>query len=297
MARVRNGGSALLVLQGIVVERERPAGYSRALFEHWRDVDGDGCDSRDQVLKRDSVSLPQVDPIDCNVVAGDWVSPYDGARWSDPSRIDIDHVVALKEAWDSGAWAWSSDMRRAYANDTSDSRTLLAVTDRVNQSKSDKDPSNWLPPSRSYLCTYLSNWIAVKARWGLSMDPSEWGRVKNLLTGSCPGLTIASWPGLPTSSTTRPSTPQVSSTVTTTPISSSSTTPANATTPSATTPVQSTTTTTVSSTPGVSRVYPGAWCSPEGATGTYTNGKTYVCAKTNQSGTPYSDGRARWRQP
>ncbi|MFM9137040.1 MAG: HNH endonuclease family protein, partial [Actinomycetota bacterium] len=225
MARVRNGGSALLVLQGIVVERERPAGYSRALFEHWRDVDGDGCDSRDQVLKRDSVSLPQVGPIDCKVVAGDWVSPYDGARWSDPSRIDIDHVVALKEAWDSGAWAWSSDMRRAYANDTSDSRTLLAVTDRVNQSKSDTDPSNWLPPSRSYLCTYLSNWIAVKARWGLSMDPSEWGRVKNLLTGSCPGLTIASWPGLPTSSTTRPSTPQVASTVTTTLISSSSTTP------------------------------------------------------------------------
>lgn len=302
MSRVRNGGSALLVLQGIVVERERPAGYSRSLFEHWRDVDGDGCDSRDQVLKRDSVSLPQVDPIDCNVVAGDWISPYDGARWSDPSRIDIDHVVALKEAWDSGAWAWSSDMRRAYANDTSDSRTLLAVTDRVNQSKSDKDPSNWLPPSKSYLCTYLSNWIAVKARWGLSMDHSEWGRVKNLLIGSCPGLTVAPWPAVPTSSvpatttTTRPSAPQVGPTVTTNPASPSTSTAPASTAPSPTSPVQSTTT-TVSSTPGVSRVYPGAWCSPEGATGTYTNGKTYVCSKTSQSGTPYSDGRARWRQP
>lgn len=300
VARARNGGSALLVLQGIVVERERPAGYSRALFEHWRDVDGDGCDSRDQVLKRDSVSLPQVDPIDCNVVAGDWVSPYDGARWSDPSRIDIDHVVALKEAWDSGAWAWSSDMRRAYANDTSDSRTLLAVTDRVNQSKSDKDPSNWLPPTKSYLCTYLSNWIAVKARWGLSMDQSEWGRVKNLVTGSCPGLTIAAWPGLPTSpattTTTRPNAPQGGSTVTTSPAIPSTTKPSSVTAPTTTSAVQSTTS-TVSSTPGVSRVYPGAWCSPEGATGTYTNGKTYVCSKTNQSGTPYSDGRARWRQP
>ena len=301
--KVRNGGSALLVLQGIIVERERPAGYSRSAFEHWRDIDGDGCDSRDQVLKRDSITLPQVDPIDCNVIAGDWISPYDGARWSDPSRIDIDHVVALKEAWDSGAWAWSPSMRRAYANDTSDSRTLLAVTDRVNQSKSDKDPSNWLPPSKSYLCTYLGNWIAVKARWGLSMDQSEWGRVKNLLTSSCASLTIAPWPDVPSGagfaapttststtspspSTTRAGQPSVSSTSTTTPVAG---TPAPASTST------STTTTTGSST-GASRVYPGAWCSPEGATGTYTNGKTYVCSKTSQSGTPYSDGRARWRQ-
>ena len=303
IAKVRNGGSALLVLQGITVERERPAGYSRALFEHWRDVDGDGCDSRDQVLRRDSVTLPQFDPIDCDVIAGDWISPYDGARWSDPSRVDIDHVVALKEAWDSGAWAWSASMRRAYANDTSDSRTLLAVTDRVNQSKSDKDPSNWLPPSKSYLCTYLGHWIAVKARWGLSMDQSEWGRVKNLLSSSCPSLTIAPWPAIPsgagavvpvvTSSTTVPSPsttragqPAVSSTSTTTPVVGA---------PSSTSTSTSTTSTSASST-GASRIYPGAWCSPEGATGTYTNGKTYVCSKTNQSGTPYSDGRARWRQ-
>jgi hypothetical protein len=302
-AKVRNGGPALLVLQGIVVKRERPVGYSRSSFEHWRDVDGDGCDSRDQVLKRDSVTLPQFDPIDCDVIAGDWISPYDGARWSDPSRVDIDHVVALKEAWDSGAWAWTPAMRKAYANDTSDSRTLLAVTDRVNQSKSDKDPSNWLPPSRSYLCTYLGNWIAVKARWGLSMDQSEWGRVKNLLSSSCSTLTIAPWPGLPSSAgsvsspSASPTVPAPANTVSTTtsaPQSASSTT---ATTGSGV--VQSstsTTTTTAASSTGVSRVYPGAWCSPEGATGTYTNGKTYVCSKTNQSGTPYSDGRARWRQ-
>ena len=145
------GGSALAVLQTIRVENERPNGYQRSLFEHWRDIDGDGCDSRDQVLKRDSVTRAQVDPISCDVIAGDWVSPYDGARFSDPSDIDIDHVVALKEAWDSGAWAWSSATRKAYANDTSDRRTLAAVTDRVNQQKSDKDPSNWLPPLKSYI--------------------------------------------------------------------------------------------------------------------------------------------------
>ena len=86
------GGAGFSVLQTIRIENERPTGYVRALFEHWRDIDGDGCDAREQVLKRDSVTLPQVDPYKCKVIAGDWVSPYDGARWSDPTDIDIDPV-------------------------------------------------------------------------------------------------------------------------------------------------------------------------------------------------------------
>ena len=275
------GGSAIGVLQNIRVQNERANGYVRALFEHWRDIDGDGCDSRQQVLKRDSVTLPQVDPYSCKVIAGDWVSPYDGARWSDPTDIDIDHVVALKEAWDSGAWAWSSATKKAYANDTSDKRTLLAVTDNVNQRKSDKDPSNWTPPLKSYLCTYLGNWISVKARWGLSMDKSEWGRIKNLLNSSCAGLVIAPWSAAPQSSA-----------IVTTPVATS---PATTSTETATTAKSTPTTTNVPAQVGVS-VYPGAWCKPEGATGMYTNGKSYVCAKTNASGVAYSDGRARWRR-
>ena len=275
------GGSAIGVLQNIPVQNERGGGYVRALFEHWRDIDGDGCDAREQVLKRDSVTLPQVDPYSCKVIAGDWVSPYDGARWSDPTDIDIDHVVALKEAWDSGAWAWSSATKKAYANDTSDKRTLLAVTDNVNQRKSDKDPSNWTPPLKSYLCTYLGNWISVKARWGLSMDKSEWGRIKNLLNSSCAGLVIAPWSAAPQSSA-----------IVTTPVATS---PATTSTATATTTKSTPTTTNVPAQVGVS-VYPGAWCKPEGATGMYTNGKSYVCAKTNASGVAYSDGRARWRR-
>ena len=275
------GGSAIGVLQNIPVQNERGGGYVRALFEHWRDIDGDGCDAREQVLKRDSVTLPQVDPYSCKVIAGDWVSPYDGARWSDPTDIDIDHVVALKEAWDSGAWAWSSATRKAYANDTSDKRTLLAVTDNVNQRKSDKDPSNWTPPLKSYLCTYLGNWISVKARWNLSMDKSEWGRIKNLLNSSCAGLVIAPWSAAPQSSA-----------IVTTPVATS---PATTSTATATTAKSTPTTTNVPAQVGVS-VYPGAWCKPEGATGMYTNGKSYVCAKTNASGVAYSDGRARWRR-
>ena len=271
-------GSALALLQTVRVENEYQVGYDRALFDHWRDVDGDGCDSRDQVLKRDSISLPQVDPIDCNVVAGDWISPYDGARWSNPSDIDIDHVVALKEAWDSGAWAWSAAQRKAFANDTSDSRTLLAVTDSVNQSKSDKDPSNWLPPLQSYTCTYLGNWIAVKVRWGLSMDTSEYGRIKNLLQSTCTSLNIAPIPNLPN-------------------ILGGTTVVTNS--PSSIT--NSTVAPTSASTGTAAQINPGSYCSPEGAIGYYTlsgstSPTTYVCSKTDASGVPYSGGRARWRR-
>jgi hypothetical protein len=271
-------GSALALLQTIRVENEYQVGYDRTLFEHWRDIDGDGCDSRDQVLKRDSISLPQVDPVNCNVIAGDWVSPYDGAKWSNPSDIDIDHVVALKEAWDSGAWAWSAAQRKAYANDTSDNRTLLAVTDSVNQSKSDKDPSNWLPPLQSYTCTYLGNWIAVKVRWGLSMDSSEFGRIKNLLQSTCISLNIAPIPNLPNI--------LGGTTVVTNPTSSIT---------------NSTSTPTTASSGTAAQINPGSYCSPEGAIGYYTlsgstSPTTYVCSKTDASGVPYSGGRARWRR-
>lgn len=205
VAPVASGSTAAL-LASITVENEYTSGYVRELFPHWKDLDGDGCDTREEVLIRDSQTKAQVDPFGCVVVAGDWLSPYDGARWSDKGNVDIDHVVALKEAWDSGAWAWTTSQRTLYANDLSDPRTLLAVTDSVNQSKSDKDPSNWLPPLTSYHCTYISDWVAVKARWKLSMDQSEYGRVKKLVD-SCGGSSVAtSLPStVPSVATTAPS--------------------------------------------------------------------------------------------
>jgi hypothetical protein len=199
-------GTTAALLASIVVENEYTSGYVRELFPHWKDLDGNGCDTREEVLIRDSLTKAQVDPFGCVVVAGDWLSPYDGARWSDKGDVDIDHVVALKEAWDSGAWAWTTSQRTLFANDLSDPRTLLAVTDSVNQSKSDKDPSNWLPPLASYHCTYIADWVAVKARWKLSMDQSEYGRVKKLVD-SCGGSSVAtSLPStVPSVATTAPS--------------------------------------------------------------------------------------------
>jgi hypothetical protein len=309
---------ATSVLASIKVENEYKTGYKRSLFVHWSDLDGNGCDTREEVLKRDSISKPQVDPYRCFVVAGDWFSKYDGKNLSDRSDVDIDHVVALKEAWDSGAWGWSMSQRQAFANDLTDRRTLIAVTDRVNASKSDKDPSNWMPPLRSYWCAYLGDWISVKARWGLSMDQSEFGRIKNLLTSECSTLTIASWSAAPvfsnspatttTTTTTVASSTTARSTVapTTTQASSSNnagtatTTTANTTTNTTTssnTTASTTASTTVNTTAtsGTKDISPGSYCAPIDGLGTY-KGTVYVCSKTNAEGSPYAGGRARWRR-
>jgi len=266
------------VLASIKVENEYKSGYRRSLFVHWSDLDGNGCDTREEVLKRDSISKPQIDPYRCYVVAGDWYSKYDGKTLSDRSDVDIDHVVALKEAWDSGAWAWSMSQRQAFANDLTDRRTLIAVTDRVNASKSDKDPSNWMPPLKSYWCTYLGDWISVKARWGLSMDQSEFGRIKNLLASECSTLTIAGWGAVPNLG----SSPTTSSNNSGTAETTNSTAVAN-----------STVNTTAPS--GVKDIYPGSYCAPVDGLGTY-KGTVYVCSKTNAEGSPYAGGRARWRK-
>ena len=305
------------VLSSIRVENEYKTGYKRNLFIHWADLDGNGCDTREEVLKRDSLSKPQVDPYRCYVVAGDWASPYDGKNLSDRGDVDIDHVVALKEAWDSGAWAWSESQRKAYANDMTDRRTLIAVTDRVNMSKSDKDPSNWMPPLRSYWCTYLGDWISVKARWGLSMDQSEFGRISNLLRSDCGSLTIASWNAAPAGiavpitvpvATSTTNTVATSSTATTSTVATASTTTSNTATTSTTVQRAASTTSTINTTSTTSSssgsvpasteakdINPGSYCAPVDGLGTYKT-LVYICSKTNAEGTPYSGNRARWRK-
>jgi hypothetical protein len=189
--------SALDILATINVENEQQAGYDRTLFAYGDIVDNRGCNTRSVVLIEESVTPAQVDFSGCAVVAGDWLSAYDGVTWSDPGELEVDHVVALKEAWDSGAWAWTSERRSAYGNDVHDPRSLRAVTSSVNQSKGAADPSNWLPPDPSFVCTYLSDWISIKARWGLSMDSSEHGRIRNVLTERCPDQMVAPWPETP----------------------------------------------------------------------------------------------------
>ena len=114
----------------------------------------------------------------CTVTAGEWFSPYDGETWTQASDVDIDHVVALKEAWDSGAREWDDDTRMRYANDLGDPRSLVAVTDNVNQSKGDRDVAEWLPDRK--VCRYVRHWVVVKLRWGLAVDSAERAELRGL---------------------------------------------------------------------------------------------------------------------
>ena len=275
---------ALDVLRGIPIANENGRGYSRSLFKHWIDADGDSCNTREEVLIDESQSRAQVDPFGCKVIEGDWFSPYDGQVFTSPSDLDVDHLVPLKEAWDSGAWSWTSTRRQSFANDLSDPRTLIAVSASQNRSKGDKDPSNWIPVRQAYLCTYLADWVAVKARWGLSMDQSEAGRIRNLLTRSCATTTVAPWGSsslsAPSGATeTVPSTeqPQSGSTVVTVPSS----------TPTTSGPESTTSGTEVNG---------GKRCkaSEFGQTGTY-KGIPYICSNTRKDGSPYAPGYYMWR--
>ncbi len=175
------------------VRPEVTKGYSRKLFPHWSSRDG--CSTRESVLRRDAlVGFPPRAPQDsCALTAGIWLSVYDNKMLYKASDVDVDHVVALSEAWRSGASGWSPGVRKQYANDLSDPRTLRAVTDYVNMKKGDKDPSKWLPSSAVAVCAYVSDWISIKLRWKLSVDSVEYGALKTLLNGSCANQTTLPW--------------------------------------------------------------------------------------------------------
>jgi len=154
--------------------------YDRDLFPHWITISG-ACNTREQVLKRDGTNV--VVNSSCAPTSGSWRSPYDGATWTAASDVDIDHMVPLAEAWASGAWAWSTPQRQAYANDLGGPE-LWAVTDNVNQSKGDKDPAEWKPPLTSFYCTYARAWIQVKWYYNLSLDSAEKSALNSML-GTC----------------------------------------------------------------------------------------------------------------
>ena len=158
---------------------EQGEGYDRDLFRHWIDSDGDGCNTRREVLIEEAVIRPQLSG-DCDLSGGEWYSIYDDVTTNDPSDFDIDHLIPLKEAWDSGAHSWSSSQRRAFANDLANSQALIAVTASSNRSKSDRDPADWLPPNQSYHCQYIIDWMTVKIFWNLSVDEREFQALRRV---------------------------------------------------------------------------------------------------------------------
>lgn len=162
------------------VAREVRRGYDRDKFEHWS-YRGDGCDTRDRVLIQEARVKPVV-TADCTLKGGRWFSYYDGRRTTDPSSFDVDHMVPLAEAWDSGARLWNAGTRKRFANDLVDRRSLVAVTASSNRAKSDSDPADWVP-RKAARCRYVREYVAVKKRWQLTVDRPE----KRALLGTARG--------------------------------------------------------------------------------------------------------------
>ncbi len=185
-------GEAASVLATLTVRGRGPlTGYSRARFgEAWTDIEGDGCDQRNQVLARDMPDETyRRGKRKCLVSTGHLHDPYTGKdiafrRGNKSSEaVQIDHVVALANAWVSGADRLEPKVLLRLANDP---LNLLAVDGPTNQSKGDSDAATWLPPNKGYRCAYVSRQIAVKRRYGLSVTPAERAAMERVLS-NCAG--------------------------------------------------------------------------------------------------------------
>lgn len=190
-------GTALSALAGIQVKGRAPkTGYTREQFgAAWADVDRNGCDTRNDILNRDLTDVSyRPGTHDCVVSAGTLNDPYTATRISfargpkTSSAVQIDHVVALSDAWQKGAQQLTESSRRQLANDP---LNLLAVDGPANMSKGDGDAATWLPTNKKFRCRYVARQVAVKARYQLWMTRAEHDAIAGILAG-CPGEPLPS---------------------------------------------------------------------------------------------------------
>ena len=183
---------ASVVLETLAVKgRAAKTGYSREQFgQTWADVDRNGCDTRNDILKRDLTSIVyKAGTRNCVVLSGVIVDPYSAEKINflrgniTSMEVQIDHVVALSDAWQKGAQKLSLTSRTAFANDP---LNLLAVKGRLNSQKGDGDAATWLPPLKSYRCAYVARQVAVKAKYSLWVTTAEKAAIKSILD-KCPG--------------------------------------------------------------------------------------------------------------
>lgn len=181
------GGAALTAAESLTVKGRAPkTGYDRDRFgTAWADTDSNSCDTRDDILKRD-LDKVRFTGGTCKVSYGVLESdPYSGKEVTyrrGRSQVDIDHVVALSDAWQKGAKYWDGSKRIALANDP---LNLIAVDASTNRSKGDGDTATWLPPNKAYRCTYVAAQVAVKKKYGLWVTAAEQTAMKKVLSG-CP---------------------------------------------------------------------------------------------------------------
>ncbi|MDU0315182.1 HNH endonuclease family protein [Phycicoccus sp. M110.8] len=271
-------GTALALLGTLVVKGRGPmTGYTRAQFgQAWTDTDRNGCDQRNDVLRRDLRGIRlKAGTHGCVVLSGTLLDPYTGRTIAftrgpgTSAAVQIDHVVPLADAWVKGAARWDVGTRTTFANDP---LNLLAVSGPVNAAKGAGDAATWLPPAKGFRCAYAARQVAVKARYAVAVTSAERAALARIL-GTCPTtpvptagpVALGGWPVATSSSTSTPR-------------------------PTTATGTSSPKPSTTSTSSVVQGVHPGAFCSPESSLGRTSAGTLMRCSTTA------TDPRARWRR-
>ncbi len=164
--------SSRTMLRQLATAPETDRGYRRRAFHTWTDSDGDGCDTRAEALIAEAVRPPTLRP-GCGLTGGRWFSRYDGVITTQRAALGIEHLVPLREVWQSGGRGWTALSRRQMANDLGYPSTVNVASAKVIRTKGNAEPRTWMPPVPRTRCTYVAEWVAVKWRWHLRVDKAE----------------------------------------------------------------------------------------------------------------------------
>jgi hypothetical protein len=184
----QQSGSSGLTLKIAGIATNLP-NYDRDDWKHWTDKDSDCQNTRHEVLIEESLKkVAFKGGKKCQVATGEWLDPYTGITVTDATKLDVDHMVPLKNAHDSGGWKWAKDRKAAFANEMGYADHLIAVTASANRKKGAKGPEGSKPANQDYWCDYAVDWVQIKVDWELSATMTEWAALQDMLK-TCDKLT------------------------------------------------------------------------------------------------------------
>jgi hypothetical protein len=172
---------ALTALPALRVAEPDPARprYDRDQWQPhgWADVDGDGCNTRKEVLITEATTPPTISRTGCRLTGGRWRDRFTGFETSSDADLQIDHLVALADAHRSGGWSWPNEKKVAFSNDLDNPDELNALKADANQAKGDLGPDQWMPDDKAARCDYIRAYATIKSAWGLTVTNAQWGAI------------------------------------------------------------------------------------------------------------------------
>lgn len=167
--------------ESIAVAPEQNVAYKRSEWRHWSDLDGNGCDSREDTLVKDGTNVV-TDPSTCKVLSGTWTEKYSDTTTTDSSSLDIDHIVPLSWAAKNGGQGWAANVKEQFANDP---LNLIISAASENRSKGDKGPADYLPPNKAFQCQYITSFVTVVHKYDLTMPQNDKTKTLSTIKDRC----------------------------------------------------------------------------------------------------------------